>query len=281
MEERLQKIIAAAGIASRRKAETMIREGRVAVNGKVVSTLGAKADIHRDFVKVDGKLIHASAHKRYVLLNKPKGVISTVSDPLGRSKVTDLVRAHGRLFPVGRLDFNTEGLLLLTNDGDFAKVIAEAGDSFPKTYHVKVRGIPGTADLDRLRAGLLLRAGIQLAPCKIRILREERHAWLEVTLTEGKNREIRKMFEAVGYDVSKLKRVRIGFLTDENLPVGSFRSLSSAEVERVFRLAQKRKPGMHKLPPAEPLRRLRRRSLKSETDNHEPRRHRGHRDTQE
>jgi 23S rRNA pseudouridine2605 synthase len=240
MEERLQKIIATAGIASRRKAEELIRAGRVAVNGKVVSTLGAKADIHRDSIKVDGKPVPAATHKHYVLLNKPKGVISTVSDPFGRSKVTDLVRVKGKLFPVGRLDYNTEGLLLLTNDGDFARIIAEAGDRFPKTYHVKVRGILEKAELDRLRAGLLLRDGTRFAPCRIRILREEKHAWLEVTLTEGKNREIRRMFEAVGHDVSKLKRVRIGFLTGAGLPAGASRPLSPAEVERVFRLARKR-----------------------------------------
>jgi 23S rRNA pseudouridine2605 synthase len=238
-EERLQKIIAAAGLCSRRKAEVLIQEGRVTVNGQIVSTLGAKADVHKDYIKVDGKLIRAPAHKTYVLLNKPKGVMSTASDPGGRIKVTDLVKAKGKLFPVGRLDFNTEGLLLLTNDGEFGKIIATAGDAFPKVYQVKVRGVPDRSALNRLRTGLLLPDATQFAPCKIRVLREEKHAWLEVTLTEGKNREIRKMFEAIEHPVSKLRRTRIGFFTDEGLPVGASRSLTPAEVARVFRMSQK------------------------------------------
>jgi 23S rRNA pseudouridine2605 synthase len=239
IEERLQKIIAAAGICSRRKAELLIQEGRVTVNGQVVSMLGAKADIQRDYIKVDGKLIRSPAHKSYILLNKPKGVISTASDPGGRIKVTDLVKAKGKLVPVGRLDFNTEGLLLLTNDGEFAKIIATAGDAFPKVYQVKVRGIPDRLALNRLRAGLLLPDATRLAPCKIRVIGEEKHAWLEVTLTEGKNREIRRMFEAIKHPVSKLRRTRIGFLTDEGLSIGESRPLSTAEVERVFRLGRK------------------------------------------
>lgn len=236
--ERLQKIIAAAGIASRRKAEVLIRAGRVTVNGQVITTLGAKADVHRDHVKVDGKLIHAPARKSYVLLNKPKGVMSTVADPHARAKVVDLVKVVEKLFPVGRLDCNTEGLILLTNDGDFAKIVAAAGDAFPKVYEVKVRGIPEESALSRLRAGHHLRDGTRLAPCKIRVLREDKHAWLEVTLTQGKNREIRRMFEAIGHPVGKLRRTRIGFFTAEGLPVGSYRFLTSREVARVLRLGR-------------------------------------------
>lgn len=239
-EERLQKIIAAAGIASRRKAELLIREGRVSVNGQLVTALGAKADAGHDHIKVDGKLLHQPTQRTYVLLNKPKGVISTAADPHGRVKVTDLVKAKGRLFPVGRLDFNTEGLLLLTNDGEFAKIIAAAGDRFPKVYQVKVRGIPEASSLKRLREGIQLPNGPQLAPCKIRVLREDKHAWLEVSLTEGKNREIRRMFDAIDHPVSKLRRTRIGFLTDEGLPVGAWRPLSPREIGRVFRLAKER-----------------------------------------
>jgi 23S rRNA pseudouridine2605 synthase len=238
-EERLQKIIAAAGICSRRKAELLIQEGRVTVNGKIISTLGAKADVQKDYIKVDGKLIRSPAHKSYILLNKPKGVISTASDPGGRIKVTDLVKAKGKLFPVGRLDYNTEGLLLLTNDGEFAKIIASAGDAFPKVYQAKVRGVPDRPMLNRLRAGLLLPDETHFAPCKVRVLREEKHAWLEVTLTEGKNREIRKMFEAIDHPVSKLRRTRIGFFTDEGLPVGASRPLTPTEIARVFRMGQK------------------------------------------
>ncbi len=136
-QERLQKIIAASGIASRRKAEVLIMEGRVSVNGQVITRLGTQADAFNDHIKVDGKLIHPPARKHYILLNKPKGVISTAADPFGRAKVTDYVKAKERLFPVGRLDFNTEGIILLTNDGEFSKIIADAGDAFPKVYQVK------------------------------------------------------------------------------------------------------------------------------------------------
>jgi 23S rRNA pseudouridine2605 synthase len=237
-KERLQKIIAAAGIASRRKAELLIAAGRVTVNGQVVKRLGAQADIQQDHVKVDGKLVRPAARKQYVLLNKPKGVISTVADPLGRVKVTDYVKGAGKLFPVGRLDFNTEGIILLTNDGEFSKIVADAGESFPKVYLVKVRGIPEESTLGRLRAGLRLPDGTQLAPAKIRVLREDKHAWLEVTLTQGKNREIRKMFESVRHPVSKLRRTRIGFFSDAGLPVGSSRPLTPQEVARVFRLGR-------------------------------------------
>ncbi len=239
-KERLQKIIAAAGIASRRKAELLIAAGRVTVNGQVVTRLGTLANAQQDHIKVDGKLLRSSAHKQYVLLNKPKGVISTVVDPLGRTKVTDFVRSKEKLFPVGRLDYNTEGIILLTNDGEFSKIVADAGDAFPKVYHVKVRGIPEESVLNRLRAGLRLPDGTRLAPSKIRVLREDKHAWLEVTLTQGKNREIRRMFAAVQHPVSKLRRTRIGFFTAAALPVGSSRLLTAQEVARVFRLSRQK-----------------------------------------
>jgi 23S rRNA pseudouridine2605 synthase len=232
--ERLQKIIAAAGIASRRQAETLIESGRVTVNGQVVTRLGAKADLERDHVKVDGKLIHTPQQKTYILLNKPKGVISTVDDPLGRVKVTDYVKHKGKLFPVGRLDFSTEGIILLTNDGEFSRIVAGAGERFAKVYEVKVRGVPEAPLLQRLRNGQRLPDGTRLAPCKIRIMREDKHAWLEVTLTEGKNREIRKMFDAIGHSVTKLRRTRIGFFTDEGLPVGASRPLTPREIARVL-----------------------------------------------
>jgi pseudouridine synthase len=204
------------------------------------ATLGAKADVHKDHIKVAGKLVHPPAHKSYVLLNKPRGVVSTVADPLGRVKVTDLVKAKGKLFPVGRLDCNTEGLILLTNDGEFAKIVASAGVRFPKVYEVKVRGIPNESALNRLRAGMRLSDGSELAPSKIRVLREDKHAWLEVTLTEGKNRQIRRMFEDVDHPVSKLRRTRIGFFTDAGLPVGASRPLHPAEIARVLRIGKPR-----------------------------------------
>lgn len=250
-EERLQKILSTAGIASRRQAEVWIQAGRVTVNGQVVTVLGAKADAARDHIKVDGKLIHPQSHKTYILLNKPKGVLSTAADPLGRIKVTDLVRNRGKLFPVGRLDCNTEGIILLTNDGEFAKIVSDAGEIFPKVYEVKVRGTPEESDLNRLRAGARLPDGVQLAPCKIQVLSAGKHSWIKVTLTQGKNREIRKMFDAIRHSVVKLRRTHIGFLTDKHLPVGASRPLTPAEVSHVFDLGrrkprQKQGPGSRK-----------------------------------
>ena len=234
MEERLQKIIASAGVASRRKAELLIQEGRVSVNGRIVIQPGTKADPENDSIRVDGRRIRSDATKKiYLLLNKPKQVMSTVHDPEGRVKVTDLVPAHKHIFPVGRLDYNTEGLILLTNDGDFAKIVSSAGKRFPKVYHVKVRSNPDTLTLARLRDGLRL-DGVQLAPCKIEPIKKGTNCWYEVTLIQGKNRQIRDMFEAVGHPVQKLRRVRIGFLTDRDLPVGKYRALKPEEVRKIF-----------------------------------------------
>jgi 23S rRNA pseudouridine2605 synthase len=232
-EERLQKIIASAGLASRRKAEMLILEGKVSVNGQIVTQLGAKADPERDYIKVDGKLIRKPPQKIYILLNKPRQVISTVADPQGRTKVTDLVGIHTKIYPVGRLDYNTEGLILLTNDGEFAKKVAEAGNHLPKVYRVKVRSTPDAAALALLREGIRLRSGVRLARCKIIPVKEGANSWQEVTLTQGKNRQIREMFEEIGHPVLKLRRIRIGFLTDKGLAVGQYRHLTLAEVERV------------------------------------------------
>ncbi len=239
-EQRLQKIISAAGIASRRKAEDLIRQGRVTVNGQVVRELGSKAVPGRDYIKVDGKLIHAFPEKLYILLNKPRYVVSTVSDPEGRTKVTDLVLAGGKVYPAGRLDFDTEGLILLTNDGDFARIVTSAGEHLPKVYHVKVRAVPDESSLKRLRAGIQLPGGPRLAPCRIRPLKQGNNCWLEVTLTQGKNRQIREMFRAVGNPVMKLRRTRIGFLTGQGLAPGQYRSLTAGEVERILRLGRQK-----------------------------------------
>ena len=233
-EERLQKIIAASGSASRRGAELLIQEGRVTVNGQVVTRLGAKADPENDSIRVDGRRIRIEAVKKvYLLLNKPKQVMSTVDDPEGRVKVTDLVPAYKRIFPVGRLDYNTEGLILLTNDGEFAGIVSSAGTRFPKVYHVKVRANPDEQTIARLRGGLTLN-GVRLAPCKIEPIKEGANAWYEVTLTQGRNRQIREMFEAAGHPVQKLRRVRIGFLTNKGLPVGKYRALKPEEVKRIL-----------------------------------------------
>ena len=236
-QERLQKIIAAAGLVSRRKAEMLIVEGRVSVNGRVVNQLGTKADSSCDHIKVDGKLIRRFPRKVYVLLNKPRKVISSVADPQGRKKVTDLVDIKTKVYPVGRLDYDTEGLILLTNDGKFSKIVSSAGEHLPKVYHVKVRSKPREAVLDRLREGMLLRNGTALARCKIRLYKEGDNNWYQVTLTQGKNRQIREMFNAIGHPVLKLRRIRIGFLTDQGLALGQYRSLTYKEVARVMRLS--------------------------------------------
>jgi 23S rRNA pseudouridine2605 synthase len=235
-EERLQKIIAAAGVTSRRKAEALILEGRVTVNGQVVTQLGAKADPNRDHIKVDGKLIHNDPQKIYILLNKPRQVISTVSDPQGRTKVTDLVDANKKIYPVGRLDYNTEGLILLTNDGEFSRIVTSAGKHLPKVYEVKVKSVPTALDLSRLREGLTLKGGVKLARCKVEPMKESANSWYSVMLYQGKNRQIRDMFEAIGHPVLKLRRTRIGFLTDQGLALGHYRHLTAQEVERVLTL---------------------------------------------
>ncbi len=235
-EERLQKIISTAGVASRRKAELLIRQGRVTVNGRVITELGSKAVPGRDHVKVDGKLIRRPPGRVYILLNKPRQVMSTVSDPKGRAIVTDFVPQGERVYPVGRLDYNTEGLILLTNDGEFARIVGSAGEHIPKVYHVKVRATPADGALAKLREGIRLPGGPKLAACGIRTLRAGNNSWYEVTLTQGKNRQIREMFQAVGNPVMKLRRVRIGFLTDHGLDVGHFRFLAPGEVERLSKL---------------------------------------------
>src|SRR5262252_6766916 len=215
MEERLQKLIAAAGIASRRHAEELITSGRVTVNGKVVDALGAKANPETDHIKVNGRLINPALKLRekvYVLLNKPKGYLSSLSDPKGRPLVTELVPGSlGRLHPVGRLDFNTEGLLLLTNDGDFTNHVTSARNNIPKVYRVKVKGIPSENAINRLRRGIRLDDGNRIAPSEIEALEQTRtNAWFEVTLREGRNQQVRRMFDAIGHSVLKLSRVRIG-----------------------------------------------------------------------
>ena len=241
MVERLQKIISAAGIASRRKAEILIQDGRVTVNGQVVRELGTKADPFRDHIKVDGKLIRQLPPKIYLLLNKPRKVISSVVDPQGRTKVTDLVKTKERVYPVGRLDYDTEGLILLTNDGGFTRIVSSAGSRISKVYHVKVKGKPELESLTRLRDGLPLKGGAKLAPAKIRLLREGPNTWYEVTLIQGKNQQIRKMFDVVGHRVLKLRRVAIGFLTGAGLEVGDYRRLTEPEVARFLKLG--RHPG--------------------------------------
>src|SRR5215212_11940281 len=243
MEQRLQKLIAAAGVASRRHAEELIAAGKVTVNGAVIKELGSKADPDRDHIKVNGKLINPQLKARdkvYVLLNKPRGFLSSVSDPEGRPLVTELLPPSlGRLHPVGRLDFNTEGLLLLTNDGDFTNYVTAARNRVEKVYEVKVKGVPPEHAIERLRKGITLEDGTRTAPAKITLLNETKtNAWYEVHLHQGRNQQVRRMFELIGHSVLKLRRVRIGFLTDEHLKLGYWRFLSPAEVARIMKAKQ-------------------------------------------
>jgi 23S rRNA pseudouridine2605 synthase len=264
--ERLQKIIAAAGIASRRAAEKLISSGAVSVNGEIVTELGSKANLERDHIRVNGKLLHGPERSVYLLMNKPKGYITTSRDPEGRPTVMDLLRGvPARVYPVGRLDYASEGLLVLTNDGELANRLMKAASDVPKVYVVKIAGTPDPAGLEKLRRGVSIsedrfarpnsrKAGedgrshkpsdrrresvrrTRTAPAKIRLVREGENPWYEITLTEGKNRQIRKMFEEIGHHVEKIKRVRYGSLSLD-VPPGEFRRLTIAEIEKLKTVA--------------------------------------------
>jgi 23S rRNA pseudouridine2605 synthase len=240
MLERIQKIISAAGVTSRRAAEELITEGRVRVNGKVVTELGTKADPSKDHIKVDGKLINPQQPQTYIMLNKPAGYVTTMSDPEGRPTVQDLLKGiKVRVYPVGRLDYNTEGLLLLTNDGDFAHLITHPKHEFPKTYLAKVKGVLEDSQIDNLESGIYLDDG-KTAPAKIKKVRkEEANSWLEITIHEGRKRQVRRMFDRVGHSVIRLKRVRTGNQTLGDLAEGTFRYLTPEEVTGLKELALK------------------------------------------
>jgi 23S rRNA pseudouridine2605 synthase len=227
--ERLQKILARAGVASRRGAETVIREGRVSVNGEIVRELGTKADIARDDVRVDGVRLRPPREPVYLVLNKPKGIVTTRHDPEGRKTVMDLVPAVAGLFPVGRLDVTTEGLILLTNDGAFAERVSHPRYEVPRVYEAKVRGVPEPATLAKLRRGLRV-DGERMAVDRARVVAADNNAWLELTLHEGKHHEVRRLLEAVGHPVSKLRRVALGPVTNRGLDPGEFRHLTPREV---------------------------------------------------
>lgn len=236
MLERLQKIIAAAGVTSRRKAETLIQTRRVTVNGETVTELGSKADASCDRITVDGRPLASNHHLVYLLLNKPVGYVSTVSDPEHRPTVISLLRGvKERVYPVGRLDYASSGIMLLTNDGDLANFLMSRASAVPRTYHVKIEGHPSAAALGRLERGMVL-DGQRTAPAQIRVLgaRTDREKpWYEITLVEGRYHQVRRMFERVGQPVVKLKRVRIAFLSDKDLAPGHFRHLTSAEVRKL------------------------------------------------
>lgn len=278
--ERLQKILASAGIASRRKAEEFILQGRVQVNGKIVSELGSKADPIHDHIRVDGKLIHPAGEYRYYMLNKPKQYVTTVSDPQGRPTVMQFFsRIKLRMFPVGRLDYHSEGLLLVTNDGELANALTRAASHVPKTYLVKIGGIPSEEALNALRRGVSIPLGdpesntgyrgresrVRTAPATVKLFRAGENPWYEITITEGRNRQLRKMFEEIGHHVEKIRRVEYGPLVLD-LPPGESRELTTQEVQALYRATKLTPPAKNGQPTgANSKPRLQRRSKTSKT----------------
>ncbi len=258
--DRLQKILAQAGIASRRKAEEIILEGRVIVNGTVVTTLGTRHDASRDHIRVDGKLLQGPEEQRYYMLNKPRGYVTTLDDPEKRPTVMQLMSRqksgpHGdnvRLYPVGRLDYLSEGLLLMTNDGTLANSLSKAAAGVEKTYLVKVSGQPTPAGIDQIRRGIMIDRGrldevrsgrrdrVITAPAQVELVRGGDNPWYQLTLIEGRNRQLRKMFEEIGNHVEKIRRIGYGALRLD-VPPGEFRELTSGEVQALNRAAKGRK----------------------------------------
>jgi 23S rRNA pseudouridine2605 synthase len=236
--ERLQKIISTAGVASRRKAEELIVAGQVTVNGAVVTELGSKADLATDHIKVNGKLLHPPRHKLYIALYKPVSCVTTLSDPEGRDTVMSLLRGvKERVYPVGRLDYHSEGLLLLTNDGDFAHRLTARESHIPKTYLVKVTGTLTAQQAGQFREGVPIE-GRKTLPAGLKLIRAAENPWYEVRLYEGRKNQIRMMFKHFGYLVEKLKRVRIGGLTLGSLKPGEFRYLTPEETSKLERAAR-------------------------------------------
>jgi len=242
MPERLQKILSQAGVASRRHAEQIILEGRVTVNGAVVSELGSKADFEHDRIKVDGRLLHPPKHLVYIVLNKPDATVTTVSDPQHRATVMELLhRVKERVYPVGRLDYHSEGLLLFTNDGEIGNAIIAAATHLPKTYLVKINGPLDSEQEEQFRRGLPI-SGRRTQPAGLKLVRRAQNPWYEVRLFEGRNQQIRLMFKHLGRLVEKLKRVRIGPIELGPLKPGEFRYLSLEEVEKLKRAARRTAP---------------------------------------
>jgi len=238
--ERLQKILSQAGVASRRASEQLMLEGRVTVNGTTIRELGTKADPARDDIRVDGRRVKVVEHHRYLLLNKPRGYVTTRSDPQQRPTVIDLLRGvREYVYPVGRLDFDSEGLLLLTNDGDLAARLTHPSHGVARVYEARVLGVPDAHDLDRLSRGFSL-GGQRTRPAEVKLLplrREANEATILITIREGRNRQVRNMCEAIGHPVDRLQRVAIGPIRDARLKPGHWRELTPAEVERLRKAA--------------------------------------------
>jgi 23S rRNA pseudouridine2605 synthase len=242
MEVRLQKLIAGSGLASRRKAEQWIASGRVTVNGKVVTELGSKVDPERDHVKVDGKHLTAAQPYVYLMLNKPKNVMSTLDDPGGRPTVKDYLRGVSvRVFPVGRLDFDSEGLMLLTNNGDLAQALLHPRYHVPKTYLIKVKGVLTDEEIAELERGVKLEDGMT-SPAQVKKVRKvEANSWIEITIHEGRKHQVKRMLEAVGHPVIKLLRIKMGPLVLGNLESGEFRFLTDREANALRQVVEQRR----------------------------------------
>jgi len=240
MKIRLQKILSQAGIASRRKAELLIQEGEIRVNGVTVRELGTKADPLHDSIEISGQVIPSPQKKVYIMLNKPRGHVTTLRDPEGRPTVIDLIdTVTERLFPVGRLDYDTEGLLILTNDGDCAQALQHPRHNVARTYLVKVRGRPPETILSRLQKGIIVE-GIKTGKAKISVHRIlGANSWLQMSLWEGRNRQIKKMFAAVGYPVMRILRIGFGPLhLDQDLKTGAYRHLRKNEINHLMKLTE-------------------------------------------
>jgi 23S rRNA pseudouridine2605 synthase len=252
MQVRLQKIISAAGIASRRAAEKLIEEGRVSVNGRTVTELGSKADPTADEIRVDERRVRSPEQHRYLLLNKPRGYVTTRSDPEHRPTVLDLLRGvREYVYPVGRLDFDSEGLLILTNDGELAARLTHPRHEVERVYEAQVLGVPDAHDLDRLRRGIVIE-GRRTSPAQVELVTDRRSSkppaarsrnadetsLVRVTIHEGRSRQVRKMADAIGHPVRTLKRVRIGPIADKHLRLGTYRELTADEVRRLKKSAQ-------------------------------------------
>ena len=256
MEVRLQKLIAGTGLASRRKAEALIVAGRVMVNGKTVTELGTKVDPTRDHVKVDGKHLSAAQPFVYLMLNKPKNVVSTLDDPGGRTTVKDYLRGVSvRVFPVGRLDFDSEGLLLLTNHGDLAQAMLHPRYHVPKTYLIKVKGVLTDESIRSLEQGVSLEDGMT-GPAQVRKVRKvEANSWLEITIREGRKHQVKRMLESVGHPVIKLLRIRMGPIALGDLQPGEFRFLTDREANTLRRLVEERVAAVGEMSETAPPRR--------------------------
>ena len=245
MRQRLQKILSTAGIASRRSAESYITDGRVSVNGATITELGSKADPETDDIRVDGRRIKSARPRLYLLLYKPRGYIASRSDPQRRPTVIDLLTKGGvrdYVYPVGRLDYDSEGLLLLTSDGELAARLTHPSHEVEREYHVKVLGVPDEHDLDRLSKGIVI-DGRRTRPADVKLLdvgegSGSQHTVLSIVVKEGRNRQVRNMCEAIGHPVDRLKRVRIGPITDDRIRPGEFRELDAREIAALKRVAK-------------------------------------------